>query len=492
MGGVLAAVVALLILFVTRSPGPGLDPDGMAYLGAAQSLVRSGTLRVPTGEWSNPDSTSALSFWPPGYPAAIAIPVVAGLAPVQGARFVNVVAAALTAATIFFIITAATSGPAGITAVLVTFVTAAVLDVHLSILSEPLFIACLTLTVAAMVYARDRLWLLGILAAATVMVRYAGACAPMAVVAWTLLDSRFAVGRRIQRAVVVALLPALAIIAWVVRTALATDRHGTPHIAIYGHWDFTLRQWGETLSQWLMPLVPGVVQYWLAAAFGMVLVLLLFATVRDTASSRLRQAPAARVATMLGVVSLMAFFYLAVICVSRLLVGGTIPFDWRIMAPLIVLLEIMTVVSVAHWWRAYHRPLQVCILLVALTWGAASAVLTSNDAIEAVTNGSDFAASQWRESPSLAWVRERGKGYALYSNWPSAIYFHAHRIARELPDSDEVRHELSDFAKVLRASNGIIVGFKERSPDVVAPDSLAKLLGLRTLARFPDGTVWGI
>jgi hypothetical protein len=187
----------------------------------------------------------------------------------------------------------------------------------------------------------------------------------------------------------------------------------------------------------------------------------------------------------------MALWYLIVICASRLLVGGTIPFDWRILAPLIVLFEAMTVVSVAHWWRAYHRPMHVAILLAALVWCAASLAVAGEDAVEAVTDGWDFAASQWRESPSLTWVREHGEGHTLYSNWPPAVYFYANRIARQLPDSDEVRHDLPNFAEALRASNGVIVGFDEKSPDVVAPDSLAKILGLHPIARLSDGTIWG-
>jgi 4-amino-4-deoxy-L-arabinose transferase-like glycosyltransferase len=176
-----AVVVALLVVFATRAPGPGLDPDGMAYVGAATSLVRQGTLRVPTGEWSRSDSTSALSFWPPGYPAAIAVPVSAGMTAIQGARVVNVIAAAVTALTVTLLVGAAVGTAGGVVAALVLFITPAVFDVHYSVLSEPLFITCLVLTLAAMVYARDRLLLLGLLSAMTVMVRYVGACAPAAV-----------------------------------------------------------------------------------------------------------------------------------------------------------------------------------------------------------------------------------------------------------------------------------------------------------------------
>jgi hypothetical protein len=465
----------------------------MAYTGAATSLVRNHTLRVPTGEWSGPDSTSALSYWPPGYPAAIAIPVAAGISPIQGGRYVNIAAAAITAATLFFLIAAALSPPAGIVGVLVVCATPAVLDVHLSILSEPLFIALLMLTVATMVYARDQLLLLGALATAAVMVRYAGACAPAAVVIWTLLDSRYAPSRRLRRALVTAIPPTLAIVAWIARTALAQDRHGTPKLAVYGHWTPTIQQARDTFTEWLIPLAPdGTPRQVATAIVALILTILLLATVRDTANSshRHQSTPAARVATILGASFVMACWYLAVVCASRLFVGATIPLDWRILSPLIVLLELMIVVSLAYWWRAYHRPMHILVTVLALAWGIAAAVASSNDALEVVTDGSDFGTTAWHDSPTLAWVRAHGTGHTLYSNWPPAVYFHAHRIARELPDSDEIRHDLPDFADALRSSNGLIVGFKEPSPDVIAPDSIAKLLHLRPLATFPDGTIW--
>lgn len=468
----------------------------MAYVGAATSLVQSGTLRVPTGDWSRADSTSALSYWPPGYPAAIALPMELGATPIQGGRYVNVVAAAVTAAALCALVSAAVGGGtglvAGVVVVLVVFATPAVFDVHLSVLSEPLFIACLTLTVAVMAYARDRLLLLGLLATATVMVRYAGVCAPAAVVCWTLLDDRFAMRRRWRRAMVVALVPALAIVAWVARTALAKDRHGTPEVSVYGHWGGTLRQAGATIAHWLAPLIPdGTLQTAVAAVATLVLLVLVVATVYDTGSARLRQDVRARVSSTLAATLLMALWYMIVVCASRLFVGGTIPFDGRILSPLIVLVELAVVVSAAYWWRAYHRPVHVLIVVLALAWGGASATITANDASDAVTDGSDFAATEWRDSPLVDWVRRYGRGHTLYSNWPPAVYFHTRRIARELPDTMEVRHDLSDFTETLRQSNGLIVGFRDSSPDVVAPDSLAKLLKLHPVARFPDGTVWG-
>lgn len=485
-------VAALLVFSATQPPGPGLDPDGMAYVGVATSLHTRGTLRVPTSDWSRPDSTSALMLWPPGYPAAIAIPMMTGAPAIQSARVVNVFAAAVTAFVVTLLVAGAVGTPAGVVAALVVFTTPAIFDVHLSVLSEPLFIAILTLALATFVYARDGLFRLGVIGAAAVMTRYVGGSVAAAAVLWTLADQRYAWRRRFWRAVAVAAIPALVLGAWIARTAMAKDRHGDMVLAIYGRWSVTIGQMRDTLAQWLAPLAPeGLMRGTVAALLGFILFILVISTMRDTASSRFRQRPAELIARIISASWVLIACYLGVACAARLLVGGTIPFDWRILSPVIVLLEIMIVVSVAHWWRAYHRPVHVLVSVLALAWIGMAASVTFNDAYAAATDGSDFAAEEWRMSPLIAWVQQNGRGHTLYSNWPPAVYFHAHRIARELPDSTDVRESLTEFGTVFRASNGVIVGFNERSPDVVAPDSIAGLLGLHPLARLQDGTVWG-
>lgn len=485
-----AALAAALVFFSTRPPGPGLDPDGMAYIGAATSLVRRGELRVPTGGWDSPDSTSSISLWPPGYPALIAAPVALGAAPIQSARWINIVAAAVSAATIVTLVASVVGTGAGIAAALTVFATQSVFDVHLSVLSEPLFLALASLTLAAMVLARDRLLVLGALAACAVMVRYAGASVPAAVVTWTLLDSRYDLGRRLKRGVAVGVLPAIAIVWWVTRTALARDRHATPEIAVYGNWSVTLPQARDVFNQWLAPgLTAGALQRGIAFGSAVVMVVFIVATVRDTAGTRRRQQRAGRVATLMGAAALLAFWYIVVVLASRAFVGGTIPFDGRILAPLIMLVEIMTVTAVGYWWRAYHRPMHAVIGLAAAVWLIAAAGVTANDAIFAATEGSDFASSMWRTSPLVAWVRRHGNGHPLYSNWPPALYFHAGRIARELPSRSDT-DDLADFAHMLRVNKGYVVGFDARSPDVVAPAELAKRLGLREITRTRDGAVW--
>lgn len=447
-------------------------------------------MRVPTAEWNRTDSTSTLSLWPPGFPVAIALPVVLGASPVQSARWINILSAGVIAGTVVCIIAAPLGIWAGVIAAVVLFATQAVFDVHISVLSEPLFIAVMLLLLATMVYARDRLLLLSVLATTAVMIRYAGAAAPVAAVLWTLLDTRRDVRTRWRRAAGVALLPLIAIGAWFARTAMAPDRHATPKVHVYGGWGATLLGARDTLAEWLAPVISdGTVQRVLALAVALVLGGFILTAAVDTAGNRLRQLRVSGVATILAAVSLLGACYIAVVLASRAFIGGTIPLDWRILAPLIVLLEIASVTSIAYWWRAYHFPVHAAIATLGMVWLVAATTVTANDAIYAATVGSDFATSSWRTSPLIAWVRVHGAGRPLYSNWPPALYFHAHRIARELPDSVDPA-DVSGFAERIRADHGYVVGFNERSPDFMSPFTLARRIGLREIARVADGSVW--
>src|SRR5450755_4327910 len=84
------------VIDLTQPPGPGLDPDAMAYLGAGKSLAQGHGLRVPSSGWENADTTAPLVHFPPAFPAAIAVGIKAGASPVGAARFVEATSAAVT------------------------------------------------------------------------------------------------------------------------------------------------------------------------------------------------------------------------------------------------------------------------------------------------------------------------------------------------------------------------------------------------------------
>ena len=71
----LGAVAFALALTITDPPGPGLDPDALAYMGAAESLAESGAYQIPTAKWASADSTAALAHFPPAYSTVLALQI---------------------------------------------------------------------------------------------------------------------------------------------------------------------------------------------------------------------------------------------------------------------------------------------------------------------------------------------------------------------------------------------------------------------------------
>jgi hypothetical protein len=174
---------------------------------------------------------------------------------------------------------------------------------------------------------------------------------------------------------------------------------------------------------------------------------------------------------------------------ARLFAGDTIPFDFRILAPAILLGELLILVSASRALPGMARRLKVASLALFALWIAGSIAADLPVVRDGFSDGLDFAGSDWRLSDTVEWVKSDGNGRTLFSNWPPAIYFHAHRIARDLPDSLDC-DDLHLFRQILEQKRGAIVAFNEPSPDYPPSDSIAHLMGLRIEARLSDGEIW--
>ena len=478
-----------LVLTVTDPPGPGLDPDALSYMGAAESLVAHGTYRIPTAPWTSADSTSPLAHFPPGFPTALAIPVALGMTPPQAARLVNALAAAVTVSTLVLVVgAAATSMPAGVLVGVVLLATPAMAKVHLSVLSEPLFLTLLALTLAAMVYAPDRPLRAGVVAALGAMVRYAGASLVGAAVLWA-FTRRAPWRERVRHAAAAALPAALLVVAWVVRTRIAAGgEHAIRHFALYGELGPTLREGGATLRDWLVPETDAEwpvphreVIALLAAAVLVALVVL---------GARAARADARRGAwRTLCACAVLAACYAALVVVSRLVADPAIPLDERILAPFLLLVTTAAAVAIACWWRVTDsRVARAAVGFVLAAWCGSSASVALDEGRFALDYGSDFAGEEWRHSPALEWARANGASRPLYTNWPAAVYFHLHRPSYSLPGADETE-ALGNFTETLRQRDGRAIIFNAVNADDIVAPSLLLQPGLRVIARTSDGVV---
>ncbi len=472
-----------LVMVITSGEGPGLDPDAMSYVGAATSFARYGTLRVPSSSWDDKDSTSALSVWPPGYSIAMAIPQKLGASRYMSARIVMSAAALVTATTLFILIEDAAGVWAAAGGVTAIFATPAINGVHLSVLSEPLFLACLALTLFAMVRDQRRPFVAGAAAAAAAMVRYAGLCAPLAIVLWFFFSEKKSFRERMVDAAKAASIPAIVFGAWVIRAALLSDTQTGMEIAIYGQFLGTFREALNTIADWLAPGIDGRLPRAFVSAAMIGALILVIAKAAPSILSREK----ARV--FLKADLLLLSCYVVTLLAARVLVGNAIPFDFRLLSPAILLAEAAIIVAVAEFVSRAGRVARISVATVAVLWLAGSVYVSSENAIEAVTDGSDFASSDWRESPTLAWVRSQSEGHAIFSNWPEAIYFRTNRIARDVPETLDTA-DLHELANVMREKHGVFVAFSANNPDYPAPDSIARGAGLIEAGQFPDGKLW--
>lgn len=486
------AVAAIGVWLLTVPPGPGLDPDAASYLGAASSVARGHGYRIPIATWSSVDSSAALAHFPPGYPTVIALPVVFGVSSINAARLVNAAAAFASIALATWFV-AGVAGPiAAIGLALALLVMHAFVFVHLSVLSEPLFLASIVCAVVAMHRhgsATDERWRLqlaacsGVAAAVAVMVRYAGISVVIAVVLWALLPpARLAV--RARRAIAAALPSIVLLGAWIARSYLTSGARSIRELGEYGGIRQTLQMGVATIVSWLVPLtsddaLPG--RGWIAL---LLLLVLAFIVARGVRAARGSSSGIA-----VGAVSLLAVSYLLVLLISRLLADPAIPFDERILVPLFLLLTILATVAAAAWARTSRWPLRIVGGVLLAAWLVAAFRATEDDVEWFLENGQDFSQSQWTASPLLAWARTNAPRQPLYSNWAAAIVFHLHRPAHEVPHAANAPL-LRQFADTVRVRRGIVLVFDQPSPGQIGVADLRNVPGLRPVARLADGTVF--
>jgi len=498
---VLLGIVAFaLVLQITVPPGPGLDPDALAYMGSAESFARLGEFRAPTARWWSADSTAALAHFPPGYATALAAPVKLGMDPMQGARLVQAVCAFVIVTTLVVLVSEAAAPVAAVLLATALFSMASMHEVHVSVLSEPLFLVLLVLAMFAMVRHPERPWLAGLAAALATLTRYAGISVVGAVALWS--GARRGTLAERMRSIALALLPTLVLQGlWFARTRQVGGAGPIRKLSLYGNLGPTLEQGATTLAWWLVPnpdewneRLPH--QRGAALAAGFVIVLIAVAGAWRAHRARTRDEPASPDRTtggvrLLGATALLIVSYVGVLVASRIVADPNIPFDERILAPVMLLGATLAATGIALWWRSTTSELsRIAVVGALLGWWAAAASHTRNEARWVFEHGSDFASDQWRHSDLIDWARTEGTTYPLYTNWPVMSYFYLRRPARDVPRLEESAR-MAEFADSLRVRGGRILAFTWPGIEYVPADSMVKVPGLRVVARRADGVVLG-
>jgi len=492
-----AVAFALAAWAFTAAPGPGLDPDAMSYLGAARTFAAHGTLRIPMGPWWSDSTSQPLAHFPPGYSTVLSLPVALGMDAVQGARVVQSLAAGATAA-LFVITLAPVVGTLGaVLGAVALALMPAYLFVHLSVLSEPLYLTCVMLLLWSFARRPCAAWEHGLIAAAATMVRYAGLSTAGAAALWALRDTRVSWRERFKRAGIAVVPSLVAMTAWSLSRGRAPDRgQDIRKLALYGDWGPTLNEGARTVMHQLAPSLEWEPTPWLAGTVALVaLVALAWSTVR--LSGEVMPAPEKQdprwdeQREVLHAAGILALAYIALVFASRALADAAIPFDFRMSVPLAPLAAAVVTIVAARAWRVISKPARVFGVLALLGWTGAAVRANYQQVKDALADGGDFASAEWTNSPTLDWVRTQGASRAVFTNLPCEIWFHLDRQVRDLPDSTDAK-TMREFAAKLRATHGVMVAWNLQSPETASTDTIAARAGLVRIATLDDGSVWDV
>jgi hypothetical protein len=471
------------VLFVSRAPAPGLDPDAMSYVGAGESLARTGRLRIPAADWWDSDSTTALAQFPAGFPFTIAATIGLGFTPVQAARVVEALAALGLVIIVMRLLQHTAGPPADVIAVVLLAATPAIFDNYIRVLSEPLFLLAVALALSAMVRRPDRPFLAGLAATAAELVRYAGIAVGAAVVLWAIGRS----GRwreRGERALEAAL-PVLAGHAWWWVRLRAVGAESPPVTHLQRGLGATLREGIVSVAEWLVPGKAGAVRAVLAVLFLLAALWL----VRRALRRMPRDGRAIARRRLFNALGLVAACYAVVLLFSRAFVGGGIPFDERLLSPLFLLATIAGAAALRIRWPAWSIGPRAGAVVLVTAWAAAGARLNVEQYQGLQEDGWGYSGRKWMPSAEAEWLQTDGRHYELFSNNPMLVYFLTGRPSRELPDSADAA-TLRDFAGTLAERHSAVVGFDESYRPMDPAGFLAAVLQLQPLARFPHMSVW--
>jgi len=458
------ALTTLWVLFVA-GPRPGLTPDAMSYLGAAESLVHQGSLREPFATWNAPDSTTPLTDYPAGFSLVLAPPIAAGVPGPRAAAWVEALSVG-GAVGVASALAGSVSGELGalVTVVLLALMPALV-DVSFMVVSEPLFLLLLSLTVAGMVRRPERPELSGLAAAGANLVRYAG----VFLVAGAALWQAFQPGTwqsRLRRLAIAALPGVLFHLYWRVEGIVPGGGFAA---GVYTGWPEALSEAWNTGASWLAPGLHG----WVATLIAIVLL-------GAMATAWFRGGP------LVAAAGLLSILYVGTLAFTKTFVIADLPFDFRMLLPLCFLLTLGTACSLGV---QTGRGRVVAGLVVAM-WGVMALTRDIREIHRTRIGGVDYETAEWQESGVAAWLRGPGQGMALYSNDPAGIWFTAGRPSRLLPRSG-APDSISAFRARFSAQPSALVAFEETfALESVEADSLAADLHLIPVATFKHGVVW--
>jgi hypothetical protein len=470
------------VLSINRSPLlPGVHGDSVEYMSAAESFAQRRTFEVPVADWSDTDSVSVLSHFPPGFPVLIALPLGGETSARAAALWVMAVSAGLAALVVTLLAAEVFGVATGALGTLLLLISPVCVRLHLAIWSEPTYLAVTALLLYAMVRRPRWSWCHGLLAVVGVAIRYVGIAGALAAALWALTNARS--WRERLSGFALAIAPSFIFLVWWERL-VARGGGAIRRIGVYGEFGRNAQQLEIMLREWLLPRGRAG-DPWAAMGTGIVAVVGLVVLIGAARRGLWRGGERP---SFLLAAGLFSGCYASVVVLSRFFADPRIPFDDRMFLPVLILVTVAFVASATELARWKGRA-GWAVLVVALgVWGG-YAVRQARDFVSVVNQvGMYFTFMGWTVDPTLRWVQDDSGAYdAIYSNDPALVYFQTGRHARYLPI---VGDDLAAFQRRFQESSAAVVITYPPQVGNLSDDVFTRLLGLRNVVRTERGAAY--
>lgn len=454
---------------------PGTHSDGVEYTTAAESLVTDGSFTIPVTHWSDPDSTTLLSHYPPGFSMAVAVPMALFRLPADRAvEWVLAAGAALTAGVTFWVASGVGGVWAGWIAALLFVSTPAIFKLHIAVWSEALYMGIAMLGLWTIVAAPRRHLLHGMIAAAGVAVRYVGVAGTLVAV-WFALATGSGVRSRLRAALSAGVPSAAVVLGWQLHVG-----GGSEEIRTLGIYPGVLGQTRDIvflLADWVVPVtLARIIPAWiLVLVIPVAMVALMYGGwPRGEGGSE------GRVGRGRSVFLLFAAAYSAVVILSRMLLDPLIPFDARLFAPVLLVVTISFAACVVERGRRWTNLLAAGLFVPLAGW-MTFGVLDLREIVRvSAVEGRYYTHATWvtwGDDSAVGWAFHESGDYPwLYSNEAAMVYHYGGRTAKHLVRLEEDREA---FVEAFRLRPGpVLVTLPGKKVDT-PPAEFVELLELR-------------
>jgi hypothetical protein len=517
----LAFLAAVAIWFATGS-GIGVTPDSTVYIDAAQSLVKGRGLVALTAS----GELRPLTHYPPLYPSVLALLGLLGFSIEMAARLLN---AFLSAANVLLVGIALRcfshkSFWLPILGALLILTAPDIAGIHTFALSEGLFIFLAIsglVSLSRFLEAKRRAWLFacaGFIALA-LLTRYVGVALVLAgVVALLFLNGRN-LGRRFVDAVIFGLIASAPMALWMVRNMRvgggASDRQFVYH-------PIGLRQMTaglSTISSWLLlgkvrtdyRVIFFVIE---VAVAGLLVVYLVrrsrakgVVEIDSSQDSATGERAAFRKTSGLSRLPIILLIFIAshvgFLIFTAFFVDADTVLDDRALVPVHVAAILLCLCFAGKLFAFFKdcRALRIASVLLLLLFAFSYSIRGARWLLHVREDGQGYASRAWKESETIARVKNLPAGVTIYSNGYDAIYYLTGRPAIYLPEktnhntgrpNEHYETEVEKMRRDLEQGNTVLVYLKALPERWFLPSEaeLVQRLRPRSVKPTVDGSIF--